>query len=146
MCRAKRARLAGVSGCQKQASFACASGGKSSLSPCVNAERLTHCLVQISERASLEKQLQEMQAQLTVLVTTTIASKVGTGTELPESSPAVVEGPGPVVAPTGPSTGGTAEAAAVAATAAAAAATVTAATSDNPACETAAAQSEVSLG
>jgi hypothetical protein len=47
-----------------------------------------------------------------------------------------------VVAPTGPSTGGTAEAAA----AAAAAATVTAATSDNPACETAAAQSEVSLG
>ena len=55
-----------------------------------------------------------------VLLTTTIASKVRSGIEPPESSPAIIESPGPVVAHT-PST---AEAAAMAAT-------VTAAVSDN---------------
>jgi hypothetical protein len=86
--------------------------------------------MQVSEPVSLEKQLQELQAQLAVL-TMTIAS--GNGSGMVPSSPAAVEGPGPAVADGGPGTTG------------AETATLMAATSDNTARESAATLSEVSF-
>jgi hypothetical protein len=59
--------------------------------------------LQVSEPVSLEKQLQELQAQIAAL-TMTIASRNGSG--IVPSSPAVVEGPVPVVAHGGPGTTG----------------------------------------
>jgi hypothetical protein len=87
--------------------------------------------MQVSKPVSLEKQLQELQAQLAAL---TMAITSGTGSGMVLTSPAVVEGPGPAIAHGGP---GTTEAEI---------ATLTAATNDdNPACESAATQSEVSF-
>lgn len=84
--------------------------------------------VQVSERASLDKRLQELQAQVAAL-TMVIASS--NGSAVVSSSPVDIEGPGPAVAQRGLGFTG------------AETATATAATGEDPAHESTATRSEV---